>query len=339
MLTISSDITNPAKMDTRLSARISRSEFAGLAGSFGVLCMFTWLQMTGVYQPFDFTNYLHAAAGDTSYYYYGYWALPFISLFRVLPINIAFLSWGLLNLLGIFFAIRVFGGKALYALLSYQMFYVFFYGQITGIIIGCLALFWWDYRHGRWILAGFALSMACSKYQIGVPLGIAMLLLARTPWILRIKVLMIPILVSILSLLIYPGWPFELISRLITNPPNDWGNISLWRWIGPWAFLLWIPALVLPLKTNQRLIAITAATALSLPYFQQTELLVLIMLPIGWLALLGNLGFLYAFFKWSVLQYLAVVPVAIYLSVVLPPIISSIRHVRLIGLREWGSRK
>ncbi|MDD5367651.1 MAG: glycosyltransferase family 87 protein [Anaerolineaceae bacterium] len=301
-----------------MTARISLSEFAGLAGSFGVLCMFTWLQVKGVYQPFDFNTYLRAISGNFSDFYYGYWILPFISLFQYIPSIVAFFAWSLLNLLGVFFAIRVFGGKALYALISYQMFYMVFYGQILGIIIGCLALFWWAYTHGHWYLAGIALAFACSKVQIGVPLGCALLLLADTTWLQRLKVLGVPILVSILSLLIYPGWPLELISRLSSHPANDWGSISFWRWIGPWALLLWIPVILFPLRTNQRLIAVAAVTALSLPYFQQADLLVLMVLPVGWLALLGNLGFLFVVFQWGIFQYLGVVPLIIYLSVIFP---------------------
>jgi hypothetical protein len=59
--------------------------------------------------------------------------------------------------------------------------------------------------------------------------------------------------------------------------------------------------------------------ALGLPYFQQTDLLALYVLPIGWLpVLLGNLGYLFFSIYWDALQMLFIVPMVVYLSLIIP---------------------
>jgi len=57
------------------------------------------------------------------------------------------------------------------------------------------------------------------------------------------------------------------------------------------------------------------------PYFQQTDLLTLFILPIGWAyVILGNLGYLFFAVYWGGLQVLVVVPLLVYSSIILPAI-------------------
>ena len=119
------------------------------------------------------------------------------------------------------------------------------------------------------------------------------------------------------SLIVYPQWPAILIERLNTHPPNDMGSISLWRWFGPIAFLIFVPPILISMPRPSRFLALLAAAALGLPYFQQTDLLFLFSLPLVWPALLGNLGYLFVFFRWEVLRILFVVPLAVYVYVIL----------------------
>ena len=76
---------------------------------------------------------------------------------------------------GIWFAVRVFGGKSPLALLSYQMLFVCFYGQIAGVIVAGLALLWWSLERKRWLLAGIGAALALIKWQMGLPLCAALI--------------------------------------------------------------------------------------------------------------------------------------------------------------------
>jgi len=267
--------------------------------------------------PYDYSNYIRTASGDFSHYYYAHWFLPVFFLLSKLPLLTGYLLWGTLNLYGAFFAVRVFGGSALLALLSFQMFYILYFGQITGIILGGLALFWWEAAHRRLDLAGLGLLIATTKYQLGLPLVLFLWLAADLSWRERLRCLLVPAIVLTASLVVSPSWPLRSLDTIMTNPPNDWGSISLWRWIGPWALLLFLPPLVLRRSLSDRLVMFAAAAALAMPYFQQTDLLFLFVLPVGWTALAGNLGYpLMAAWSWNGLPTLAIVPAWSYLEMI-----------------------
>jgi hypothetical protein len=307
------------EISRRLRARITPWEVFALTLALSLLGVFVWMLASLEILPNDFYDYMQTAKGDFSGYYYAYWMLPVFSLLAKLPPLLAFAIWVTVNILGVFFASRAFGGRTALALLSFQMLYVAFIGQIVGIIAGGLALLWWGLRRRRWTLAGLGLTIACTKFHLGIIIGLALLLIADISWRERVRVLIVPAIVLALSLVVYPSWPMQVISTLRTTPANDWGSISLWRWIGPLALILWIPPLLLPLSRPQRLVALIATMALALPYFQQTDLLALFILPVGWVyVLLGNLGYLFFTIYWEGLQILAVVPLLLYVSIIIP---------------------
>ncbi len=227
------------------------------------------------------------------------------------------------NTLAVFYAVRVFGGNVLVAMTSYQLLYVLYYGNITGVIVGALALLWWALAHDRWHLAGLGLLIACTKPQLGILFGALLLLLADIPWRDRLKVLIVPTVISVLSLIVYPLWPLDILDRLPNDAPADWGSVTLWRWIGFPALVLWIPTLLLPMRVPSRTVALAATMALATPYFQQTDLLLLFALPVGWLGVLGNLGYAYIWYTWAALRVLAIIPALAYIVVIGP------------ALRDW----
>jgi hypothetical protein len=99
---------------------------------------------------------------------------------------------------------------------------------------------------------------------------------------------------------------------LQTAPPNDEGSISAWRWLGAWALVLWLPPIFFKLIRIKRFYLLLSANALALPYFQQTDLLMLFVMPLGWWATLGNIGYLLPVFGWQALQVLVVIPMLLY---------------------------
>jgi hypothetical protein len=306
-------------MDARLRGRLTGWETFGLGMALGVLGLCLWLDHSFGYIPFDYNVYIKTAHGDLLQYYYADWILPLFWLFAKLPALVGFSMWSIVNILCLLAAGRIFGGRTALALLTFQFFYSLFLGQINGLLAGGLALVWWAVAHKKWGLAGLGFWLAATKFQIGLPFGLLLWLAADTTWRNRMRVLILPCLLSLASLLAFPDWPVHLLERIHAYAPYDWGSISLWPSLGAGALLFLLPPLFLRLERPRRLRALAAAIPLALPYFQSTDLLVMFVMPIGWLPLvLGNLGFLFFAYGFRVLRLLWIVPLVIYLGALVP---------------------
>jgi hypothetical protein len=320
--------TNPVAMDRRLRARLSPWELLALVLALSMGGLFVWVHVQAGSLPYDYDAYTSAGQGNLLQHYYMDWILPLYWLFAALPMPVGYLIWMVLGILCVSFAARVFGGNLGLAVLSYQMLYVMFLGQITGILIGGLALAWWSMAHKRWYVAGVGFLIALTKLHIGV-LGLFLWLLADISWQHRLRSLIVPILAGLALFVINPSWPLDMIARLQSFSPIDWASIALWRWLGPVALLLWLPPLLLPLERQSRFLALMATCPLALPYFQQADLLALFVLPVGWLPiLLGNLGYLFVLFQYRVLVLLWIVPLVTYAAIVLPAFLALIQDYR-----------
>ena len=303
-----------AQIERRVRARITLPEFFGLSFAVGMVVALVWLSPRALH--YDLENYLNTTYGDYSYYYYGYWLVPIFQVLGRLPLTLVYVFWSMASIVAVFLAARIFGGSAPLALISFQMIYVLFQGQITGLLIGGSALLWWGMAQRRWDWAGLGLLVAATKYQTGLALGLFLWLLAPLTWRERLRVLVIPVGLVLLSLVVYPLWFLDVWRTIQSNPPDASASIALWQWIGPVVLVFWIPPLVLPLARTRRLILLVATTALGLPYFQQADLLALFALPVGWIPLLGNLGYFHlAFGEWD-LRVLFLVPLLVYLVIV-----------------------
>jgi len=114
------------QINLSLRRRITAGELFALALAFSAAGLFLWFSPSISYAFFDFKIYLNTAQGIFDGYYYAYWYLPIFALLARLPLAVSYVLWCSINILGVFLAIRVFGGKAIVALLSYQMFYTLF---------------------------------------------------------------------------------------------------------------------------------------------------------------------------------------------------------------------
>lgn len=274
----------------------------------------------------DYEVYLKTAEGDFINYYYGYWLLPIFKLLSLLSFDVSYFLWILLNVAGVFFAARVFNGNSIVALLSYQMSYSLYWGQISGIICGTLGLFWWAIHNKKLHIAGFAILIAAAKPQSGGVFVFLLWVLAKTDWKNKIRTLIIPVLGLIASLLLYPGWLLDVFSRI--GGAFTWGNITLWQWVGPFSLILFIPFLLIRKVDEKYFLAFASACILSIPYFLQTDLLTLFIFPIGKIPVI--LGYLPAimpqFLGYNGQRTGVVVPLFIYLSVVIPELYKFIFH-------------
>jgi hypothetical protein len=153
-----------ADIDKRLSKKISLSEFGAITFVIFLAIYFLYSH-SGNFEEYQF--YLASAEGDFQYYYFGYWLIPFFKILSFLPFEVGYLVWILISIVGVIFAAKVFNGNGTIALLSYQMSFTLYWGQISGIICGFLGLFWWAIHHRKWELAGFAMLFAAAKPQSG----------------------------------------------------------------------------------------------------------------------------------------------------------------------------
>jgi hypothetical protein len=298
----------------RLKSPLSRFEFFSLSLLFCLIIIFTYHHQIGFYQPIDFFySFIPAGGGDYSNFFYSYWIMPVLFLLEKMPFSIAYILWASMNVVGTWFAGRIFGGKRGFLLLNYQLLFILFYGQITGIILGGLGLAWWGMATKKYHLSGLGLLIAAIKPQLGLVIGLIIWLLSDLSWSERLKTLIIPLIGFIVTTILYPGWIQNILTALNSGLVNFTGNISLWRFLGPWSLILLLPPLLLKNTSTKRILFLVVAAMISLPYLQQTGLLALYVFPFGWLALLGNLGFLVPIYGWESIQWLFLVPLLIYI--------------------------
>lgn len=307
------------RIDQRLKAPLGRGEFAGLAAAAFLMLGFVYLGARGMPFGIDYIYFTQTVDGDFSQYRYAHWLLPVFALLDALPGYTGFILWGLANILGVWVATRTFGGKPMITLISYQMFYTLFYGQIAGVIAAGLALMWWGIAQRKWEIAGLGLTLALTKLQIGIPVGLTLLMVTNISWYARLRVLLVALTITMISLILYPNWPLKILEGLETVPPDNRGSISFFPLIGALALLFWLPPLVMPMSGGRRVIAMGAAASMALPYFQSNDLIILALFPVGWLGLLGNLGFFMAGFGYKALQFLRIVSITFYVWAVVPP--------------------
>ncbi|MBI1259491.1 MAG: hypothetical protein GC204_18640 [Chloroflexi bacterium] len=316
-------------IEARLWHKPNLGEAFAVALPIGLTLLFAYLN-SSANMPFapDFDVFIQAARGNFTGFYYTYWSLPIFQGLALLPgAHTAYILWSIINVICAWFAVRVFGGKAAPALLSYQMLFVCFYGQITGVTVAGLALLWWSLERKRWLLAGVGAALALIKWQMGLPLCLGLLLLVDASWYDRLRVLLVILVISLVSLILYPAWPLLVIQRIVVEPPIRFGDISLWQKLGLFSLLLWIPPLLLPLSNGRRYAALCVTVMLAIPYYQQTGLLTLFVLPIGWFALLGNIAYIYFWIRNTQLEFITLVPLLAYIWILWQP------------LRDWISQR
>jgi len=258
--------------------------------------------------------YAPAASGDVSNIYNPYWALPLFELLGKVPFGLAYSALMLWSLVAIIVSTQVYGGRLVFALLTYQFGTLLYFGQIDGLVVLGMATSWWALKNHRPWLVGIGFVLASIKPQMSV----AALLLIWW-WLDRpgkIRSLAIPFLVILGSFLLYGCWVPEWLNRVQTQDPVRGGSITLWEYFGPIVLLLWLPALLTRLPRQEKLLLFLATSAITMPYFQQVSLLVLQVFPIGWIAWIGNIGFLHPMFHEQILEWIVLLPLSVYIWLV-----------------------
>lgn len=315
------DIFNesPNQLISRVLAPISLWEFGSLCFTLLMSGAFIYLGTTE-YDGFrDYSVYINAGRGNYvtwTGYYYAYWALPLFKLISYLPPRVGLLSWSVLNVLGIFLGARVFGNNRALVLLSYQTLSVLFSGQYTGIMIGGLGILWIGLKLNKWFLASLGFLVASTKYHTGGFVSLFLLTLCDEPTVKKFRVGFSTAVFALISLMVYPRWPIDVVHRLQSIPPDNHTVISLWRWIGPFVLVLWVSPLVFSMRKIEKLYLLISSLCVATPYFQQQGLLILLIFPIGWITWLSFLGYTQVLLPMEWLRANAVIPVGVYVNTI-----------------------
>lgn len=288
-------------------------EFAALVAvlTFTVMIPLLGSQHAEIY-PIDYRVYMNAAAGHGNIFY-PYWTLFLLTPLTLLPFWLGFVVWNATNIGCVYVACKLWGGNTIIALLSYPMLFMLFYGQITGLLVLALVLY------DRWIAdkpyhAGIAAAIALAKPQLAVPVLLYSALRPHVSWHNRLVSVLPTLAAFTLSLLVYGDWVTAWLGRLDTAATE--GSITMWSLIGHWSLLLWLPlGFIAP---EQRRLFVICTTALSLPYFQLTGLLLLLAgMPLSLFSVLAFIGYGMLMLGWFGASLMLLLPLSIYIWIVL----------------------
>jgi hypothetical protein len=250
----------------------------------------------------DYDVFLSAAQGDTAGWFYGQWALVFITPYAALPYNIAWAIFSLLNVVGIAYATYIFKGSQVLAMTCYAFTINVWYGQINGIYAGLIALMVVLLQREHVVAASIACFFAISKWHIGLPLCAGVLYCFTDDDEKRLKVITIVAGLLIAFTIIRPLWLYEILFQAGT--PQAAQQPILWAIAGPFLWLLWIP--VIYSKSWRFFVATWVLTA---PYLHVHSLVIFAALPLG---LSGVWLWLPHFLEPSQAQWIILAPATIY---------------------------
>jgi hypothetical protein len=217
------------------------------------------------------------------------WMVPFMAPFVMTPGRAGYILFLAANLAMVVWGCYVFGGRPILTLLSAQMFWVLWWGQLEGWGVLGATLGWFALQSDSWGWMFLALAIGAFKPQVGfAPVAAAWWWLGRKRWWALIGILAL----TAASIAIWGPWPVwyvQDILRFVGDKHFVGWNASL-GWI---ALPLYLLALLLPLTREQRLVALTATTLLASPYmpYYSTILLLCFDIPV-WAYLFAFIGYL-----------------------------------------------
>lgn len=237
----------------------------------------------------DYDNYLRKINGNPSQWFYADYLLPLFEMLNLLPHGVGWAILNVLNVIGIYTAAQVMGGNRILCFVSYPFFFMIYYGQVDGLIVGGMG--WMAYslqRQQNW-QAAFGWLLILIKIQMGIILGPALLWVYATP-AQRITVIKLTAFLLLLSQLLWPVWTVRwFFHTLFTNNLNHIFSISVWPYTGPLVLVLWLPLFLS--KPPRRMDWFAATFLLTTPYINPNGLLSLLIFPIGLVAWLVQIHF------------------------------------------------
>jgi hypothetical protein len=206
------------------------------------------------------------------------WIIPFLAPFVYLPGKIGLIVFLGFTLIITLIGTAVFKGRPIIALLSNQMWWVLYWGQIEAFGILALVLGWYALKKNSWWMMTLALLMGAFKPQLTL---IPILLLWWWSGKARWPSLAVCVLVAVLSVVIWGPWPYWYYQGIIRFVGDN--HYAIWNAsIGYWALPLFLPALLLPMERLDRIKVIAATTMLCNPYMPYYSTLPLLIFVLPW---------------------------------------------------------
>jgi hypothetical protein len=204
------------------------------------------------------------ARGDFSLVVTPYWSLLLSFVPAQLPEPLGYALWIGLGAILVVLAAMHFHSPLWLVLLSYQLNWCLFYGQVDLYIVFGIALGHWAYQNAKPAIIGVAILLLLIKPQVGLLPSLVLLW-----WSPNRKVtLMVIMAVVLLSLVLWPGWPMTLVCKwtiFTEQAENVFSNTSLHL---PWWLAVAVSSavLIIPLDSERKLLALVAAGLLVSPY-------------------------------------------------------------------------
>jgi hypothetical protein len=216
------------------------------------------------------------------------WLAVIMAPFIAIPGKTGYIVFVAATLVMFIFGARRFGGRVILLLLSAQMMWVLWWGQIEGLgilalLIGLVAL-----EKKSWFLMFLSLAVASVKPQLVlVPAAAIWWWSGKDRW----KALLAMVTLVVFSIWAWGPWPLWYAQAILRFTSN--GHSAIWNTsLGLVALPLYIPALLLSLNRQQRLIALIATTCIVSPYmpYYTTILLLCFAIP-AWAYFFAFLGY------------------------------------------------
>lgn len=266
---------------------------------------------------FDIPYYYLPALAGAKPMLYPYWAYWLFAPLTIVPFKINYFLLIVGLLIGIIIACQSTGGSPWLLLLSFPFVWVLWYGQAESLVAMGIALMWHgrNKQDARWI--GIGLLLASLKPHITGPAA-AIILWQLKNWPLRLKSLWLLGPVILLSLVRWGWlWPVDWLAN-ISSPVfrNSYNNGSLWVWFGPWALILWVPALFVPMNNRARVLLALATSLLTMPYVPPYSQLALYLFPMPiWIWIWGYLPWMQLVFGDGIFRFNFLVPALTALTI------------------------
>ena len=260
--------------------------------------------------------YLPALAGDKPMYY-PYWAYWLTFPLALLPFKLNYLALIAIILIATPLIVRHTKGNPYLLFLSFPFIWVLWYGQIESLVAMGFAFMWHGWQKRAPFILGLGLFFTSLKPHIMGPAAMLVLFYLDS-WRLRLKSLWLVGPVLLLSFIRWGwGWPIEWLNTISSPVFRDaYSNGSLWVWFGPWALILWVPALIVPMHREARVMLALTTALLTMPYVPPYSQLTLYFFPMPvWTWFAGQLPWAQLIVGDSVFRFNFLVPAALTLRI------------------------
>ncbi len=217
------------------------------------------------------------------------WQNWFMAPFVTMPGRWGYLAFMAFTLGVTIWATYLFGGRPILVVLSSHMAWILWWGQLEGWAALGLVLGYFALQNQSWLMMWVALMMGTFKPQASaIPVAALWWWQSRERW----KSVLAMVATFIVTVIVWGPWPlwyWQALSNFVGDKHYSNWNAS----IGLIALPLFIPALLVPMTRQKRLIALTATACLAITYMPYYSTILLLCMAVPWWAyVFGFTGYL-----------------------------------------------